>query len=191
MPSAPANPLPPSDAEAIFSECLANARLTALRALLETVNTTDDPIERRRAATAILRISDPNAPRPRVPRLSEPGSAHAPAHSAPPASNMSRYSDAGASADSEPRYEATHRRASDQTSASDPDPETAKNIAAMLAQVAAEEDFLENDDEFIDSVADLPDISRPNLRKSAAKLLAEAAGKSAKHRQPNRHDPPS
>ena len=51
---------------------LAAATLAALRSLLETLNTTDDPVEKRRIATAILRIPDPDAPARRTRALRTP-----------------------------------------------------------------------------------------------------------------------
>jgi hypothetical protein len=72
----------------VYSEALSNARLTALRALLEIINTTTSETEKRHAAVAILRAPDPNAPAPaRTPRrhhAARPASAPPAAPSEPP-----------------------------------------------------------------------------------------------------------
>lgn len=52
---------PSAPPESVFAAELAAAKIAALRSLVETLNTTDDPVEKRRIATAILRIPDPDA----------------------------------------------------------------------------------------------------------------------------------
>ena len=79
-----------SDTDDVYSECLASARLTALRALLQIVNTTDDPVEKRHAATAILRAPDPT-----VARRSAPDSSRVPPHSVAGLVRVPRHSVAG------------------------------------------------------------------------------------------------
>jgi hypothetical protein len=50
-----------------YADHLAQARLAAIKALTDILATSDDPTERRLAATAILRIPDPEPP-PAPPR---------------------------------------------------------------------------------------------------------------------------
>jgi hypothetical protein len=139
-------PAPTHEADLLFSESLANARLTALRALVEIVNTTEDPVEKRHAATAILRAPDPAAhpsarSTPRSPRTSRPESP--PPHHHPPSP---------ASPHSHPR--------------------STREIDELLA--SAEE--LINDESFIDSIIDLPDITSLKLPRNAAARIAAQAG---------------
>lgn len=143
---------PTSEADDIFAECLANARLTALRALLEIINTTDDPIEKRHAANAILRTPDPNARVARVARRSASDSSRVPRHSAPVSS--------------------PHLYEPDFTIPPTPPkrsiPESDRLIAAAQ--------FALNDSPFIDPIPTPADLADLSPRPSPAAILAASAG---------------
>ena len=77
-----------------YSTILAEARIAALRALTDILNTSEDPVERRHAATTILRLPEPEpAPPPKpVPThttYDRSLSTGAPSHNPAPQSNTS------------------------------------------------------------------------------------------------------
>ncbi|HMN41804.1 MAG TPA: hypothetical protein PKE29_13240 [Phycisphaerales bacterium] len=154
-----------SDTDDVYSECLASARLTALRALLQIVNTTDDPVEKRHAATAILRAPDPTVARrsapdsSRVPRHSVAGSARIPQRSAPDASPQ--HSESPSHPIALPLPRSTHE------------------IDHLIASAA---DHL-NESPFLDPFANCPDPPDPNDFNALsqpchpAAILAASAGR--------------